>query len=351
MRMLTLVCFALIIVSCSDVSVIDPESYSIEVLDPNPSTTWYESDSSTRVEWNYCPGELVRIEIWSNSVKVDDYSDWINNTGLYTRIGQLPTNWKAGRYYQVKVIDSDGYEGMSSYFVINRLPTYMNFVTIPSGSFNMGAASSEQGSEDDERPVHQVAIDYEFEIMSTEVTQRMWLEVMGNNPSSFPKEYSPVEWVSWTECKEFIEIIDECDANHYYRLPSEAEWEYACRAGSDSRFYWGNDPDGEQIEDYAWSVNNSLNRTHSVAQKIPNAWGLYDMIGNVMEWCEDSYQYSYSGAPEDGSAWYSGNLSNRVVRGGCWFSTLDNCRSAARNLEGIGNTKYSVGFRVVRVSN
>jgi len=235
-----------------------------------------------------------------------------------------------------------------------NLPAGMAFVQVPRDSFSMGSLASELGSWPDERPVHIVAwVDLSkdmFGIMTTEVTQGMWVEVMGSNPSYFSTAGldHPVEKVSWDDCQLFIAEINKLDPSHNYRLPSEAEWEYACRAGTTTRFYWGDDLDSTQVDNYAWTSQNSSSTTHPVAQKIANNWGLYDMSGNVREWCEDWYHSDYVGAPTDGSAWISGGGTHRVLRGGAWSQFTWGCRSAFRYYFSTGWSDYTLGFRLAR---
>ncbi len=184
---------------------------------------------------------------------------------------------------------------------INTIPTEMNFVEIPSGSFFMGSPADEEGRYADEGPMHEVSIQYSFEMLSTEVTQSMWEEVMGSNPSVFVNPNSPVESISYSDCKNFIEAMNQIDPAYFYRLPTEAEWEYACRAGTATRYYSGNDE--EDLRQIGWFNKNSPSTTAECGLLSPNSWGLYDMSGNVWEWCEDYYHDNYFGAPTDGSAW------------------------------------------------
>lgn len=158
----------------------------------------------------------------------------------------------------------------------------------------------------------------------------------------------PVYYVSWNDCQEFIDRIDDMDPSHTYRLPSEAEWEYACRAGTTTRYYWG-DSDSESVMGrYCWFTENSGSSTHPVGTKEPNAWGLYDMNGNVSEWCEDGYHECYYNAPTDSSSWVSDSARYRVNRGGCWSNSAHNCRSANRYNSSSGNRSSSRGLRLAR---
>jgi len=230
----------------------------------------------------------------------------------------------------------------------------MEFVKIPAGEFMMGSPGGlfkvEKGRYSDEGPVHRVTIPQPFWMGKYEVTQAQWQAVMGNNPSYFEGDHNSVEQVSWNDCQEFLKKVNARIANANLRLPSEAEWEYACRAGSTTRFCFG-DSDS-QLGDYAWYTSNSGKQTHPVGQKRPNAWGLYDMHGNVWEWCEDWYHDSYNGAPSDGSAWVSPAGTFRVLRGGSWLDVDYYCRSASRgrNLPDIRFNLDGLGFRVVAAS-
>jgi formylglycine-generating enzyme required for sulfatase activity len=185
--------------------------------------------------------------------------------------------------------------------------------------------------------------------MTTEVTQGMWEQVMGSNPShdyGVGDDY-PVYNVSWDDCQEFIDRLNEIDPSHTYRLPSEAEWEYACRAGTTSRFYWGDSDSESTMGRYCWYTENSNSSTHPVASKEPNVWGLHDMSGNVWEWCQDRYTSDYDDCPTNGSA-YTSSGSNRVIRGGSWYLFASYCRSAIRLNYSPGSRYDSLGFRVAR---
>ena len=222
----------------------------------------------------------------------------------------------------------------------------ITMVWIPAGSFMMGRQDGEQDSYDSEDPRHEVNINYGFWMGKYEVTQAQWEAVTGSNPSGFDGNDRPVEQVSWDAIHE--DFLTRIDGD--FRLPSESEWEYACRADTDTRFYWGDDddPDYDQIGDYAWYWDNSNEQTHDVGQKRPNTFGLYDMSGNVWEWCEDWYHNNYEGAPDDGSAW-DDNGSYRVLRGGSWNSNPRYCRSASRSRNSPNGRNYHDGLRLVLV--
>lgn len=215
---------------------------------------------------------------------------------------------------------------------------------IPAGNFDMGSLDSEEGRDDIEGPVHRVNV-ATFALGITEVTQGQWRAIMGNNPSHFSKcgNNCPVEGVSWNDAQEFIHKLN-AKTGKYYRLPSEAEWEYACRAGGQQK-YCGDD----NLENVAWYRFNSNGKPHLVATKKANAWGLYDMSGNVEEWVEDSFDIhnNYNGAPTDGSVWKK-NGTQRILRGGSWndYPTLQ--RAANRGWIVPAGSDDSTGLRLAR---
>ncbi|MDP8228548.1 MAG: formylglycine-generating enzyme family protein [Candidatus Electryoneaceae bacterium] len=220
----------------------------------------------------------------------------------------------------------------------------ITMIWIPPGEFMMGAQEDEQDADDFEYPRHRVTLDYGFWMGKYEVTQAQWEAVMGNNPSNFEGANRPVECVSWNDIQSF-----ESELDGEFRLPSEAEWEYACRADTDTRFYWGDDPNYNVIDEYAIYNGNDPNETAVVGTKLPNDWRLYDMSGNVWEWCEDTWHENYQSAPDDGSAWIQGGNQNiRACRGGAWDGLARSCRSARRTGSNPNHNDYSDGFRLVR---
>jgi len=236
--------------------------------------------------------------------------------------------------------------------VTDQSDSRMNFVYIKPGIFMMGSPKDEPERNEVERQ-HRVAFIQGFYMQATEVTQKQWKAVMGDNPSHF-KECGncPVETVSWDDVQEFIKRLNDIEKTDSYRLPTEAEWEYAARAGSETAYCFGND--AADLGKYAWYSENSEGKTHPVAQKEPNAWSLYDMHGNVWEWCQDwydDYPFVYSilmgdilmdpTGPDTGSY--------RVRRGGSSFFSASYCRSAYRiSLPPPGNRDRGLGFRLVR---
>ncbi len=214
-------------------------------------------------------------------------------------------------------------------------------ILIPSGEFNMGSYKGLK----DERPVHKVSID-SFFIGKYEVTQKQWVALMGNNPSYFKGDNLPVEYVSWDNVQEYLKRLSQ-KTGEKYRLPTEAEWEYACRAGTGTKFSSGNDH--TKIGRYAWFTGNSGGKSHPAGQKLPNSWGLYDMHGNVWEWCSDWYgEEYYRNSDIKNPKGPPGGLY-RVVRGGSWISLEFFLRSSARYCaKPEYNTSYVTGFRCVR---
>jgi len=232
-----------------------------------------------------------------------------------------------------------------------RIPD-IEFTYIPAGSFQIGSPYSEAGRDDDEGPQQSIRI-RAFRMQTTELTQLQWKQVMGYNPSFFKGDSLPVEQVSWNQVQEFIGRLNAIDPGKGYRLPSEAEWEYACRAGSSTRFPWGDDPHYYALGMFSWTDVGTTGDTHPVGRKLPNAWGLYDMHGNVFEWCRDWYHDSYDKTPTDGSALESPVGSQRVYRGGgsvipSWEYDARRCRSAYRCRGRPTSRYYDVGFRLVK---
>ncbi len=224
--------------------------------------------------------------------------------------------------------------------------TGMEFVWVPGGCFQMGCGSWAGNCERDEKPVHEVCLDA-FLIGKFEVTQGQWRKVMGGNPSRFNNsDDCSVESVSWNDAQKFIRKLSALNSNKYqFRLPTEAEWECACRSGGKPETYSG----GSRIDRVAWHNGNSGGGIHWVGIKAPNGLGLYDMSGNVWEWCEDVYaKNAYSRHTRNNPVNTKGG-SRRVARGGSWASGARSCRSANRNYDGApGYKRGSLGFRIAR---
>ena len=242
---------------------------------------------------------------------------------------------------------------------IEKADLGMKFVLIPAGSFLMGSqispeeAARRYGGEakwsKDEHPPHLVEITKPFYLQTTEVSQAQWKKVMGDNPSKFKDcgDHCPVERVSWYDAQKFINKLNQMEGKNKYRLPTEAEWEYACRAGKKTVFAFGDDV--IQLGEYAWYFDNSKGKTKPVGKRRPNAWGLYDMHGNVWEWCQDWYDDYPSNSVTDPIGPDKGE--ERVLRGGSWHDNSWSLRSANRGGYNPGDRSHSLseyGFRVAR---
>jgi len=223
----------------------------------------------------------------------------------------------------------------------------MKFALIPGGGFGMGSPPDEDGRWNSESPVHTVNITKPFYLGIYPVTQKEWQSVMGKNPSYFKGDRLPVEQVSWKDVQEFIKKLNEKEGVDTYRLPSEAEWEYAARAGTTTRYSFGDND--SNLGDYAWYNKNSGGKTHPEGEEKPNPWGLSDMHGNIWEWVQDKWHNNYNGAPLDGSAWESGESSFRVCRGGSWLDKAGDCRSASRHYHDADDRNNDHGFRLLRI--
>ncbi len=224
----------------------------------------------------------------------------------------------------------------------------MKFQLIPEGTFLMGATSKTK--KDDEKPAHQVILTKPFEMGVYEVTQKQYEKVMGVNPSEFKGQDNPVDGVNWNDAVEFCRKLSETpdEKGFSYRLPTEAEWEYACRAGSTTGYCFG-DIDS-QLGDYAWYFENSDLKSHPVGEKKPNSFGLYDMHGNVFEWCQDWYDRYQDGVITNPNGPASAK-KYRVLRGGGVTNTAIYCSSSARHNFAPDMSHNRIGFRVVRVSS
>jgi formylglycine-generating enzyme required for sulfatase activity len=250
----------------------------------------------------------------------------------------------------------------------------MRFVLIPKGEFIMGSPKSEQGRQWNEKQ-HRVIISKSFYMGETEVTQGQWKKLVGFNPSSYPElgKNFPVDTVSWDQCVEFIRVLNEWENTNKYRLPTEAEWEYACRAGSVTAFAGGpvtapfscNEPEPSILEMAWYCYNSGLAfpsrdfKPHAVRTKLPNAWGLYDMHGNVQEWVLDACKRRNFWRTRIGvvTDTYKNNVvdplnttgDHKIIRGGGWYQTSKYQRSAYRSLYKPVVKRNSLGFRIVRI--
>jgi formylglycine-generating enzyme required for sulfatase activity len=234
-----------------------------------------------------------------------------------------------------------------------------NMVFIPPGTFRMGSPTNELGRSQKENPQTEVTISRGFWMGEYLVTQGEYQALMGSNPSYFIADNGfsgdltrPVDSVSWFEATDYCAALTQRERaaeripnNTLYRLPTEAEWEYACRAWTSTRFGYGDDPGYTNLANYAWYYENSGGMTHPVGQKLPNAWGLFDMHGDLEEWCQDWYGPYLGGTVVDPQGPPTGLL--RVIRGGYWEDNASYCRSASRNLHEPDAKHFHLGFRVL----
>ncbi len=216
----------------------------------------------------------------------------------------------------------------------------MSFTYVSPGEFRMGSPQSDSLRDGDEAPAVLTRIESGFYLGTYEVTQAQWQAVMGENPAIFQQTshhlQHPVESVSWQDCQDFVARLEALGLGQF-RLPTEAEWEYACRAGTTTRFYWGDTPNWEAHQ-YGWMNSRSHAATNPVGQKIPNAFGFYDMSGNVWEWCQDTY-IPYGKAPRTDTL--------KVFRGGSWYDFPVHQRSANRHRHGLHERYTAIGVRLV----
>jgi formylglycine-generating enzyme required for sulfatase activity len=217
-------------------------------------------------------------------------------------------------------------------------------------SFQMGDGKSDRANE---RPVHKVKLSGNFAVAKYEVTQELYFVVMGNNPAKWKGPRNSVEMVNWHEANEFCKKVTLelrrqklLPDGEGIRLPSEAEWEYACRAGTSTAYSFGDNV--EELGKYCWYQPNSRGKDPPVGKKLPNAWDLFDMHGYVWEWCADSAHDDYKNAPSDGSAWMDGDSKERMIRGGSFADPADAVRSAYRLPVAADFRSDTVGFRCVR---
>ncbi|MBF0226022.1 MAG: formylglycine-generating enzyme family protein [Desulfobacterales bacterium] len=257
----------------------------------------------------------------------------------------------------LQVTDGSGLSGNSKInIIIPEIITNsigMTFVLIPAGDFIMGSPENEIGRDEDESQ-HKVTISKSFYMQTTEVTQGQWKAVMEGNPSLFSNcgDDCPVEMVSWEDCQLFISKLNAMENHNLYRLPTEAEWEYSARAGTTTAL-----PNGDitvtdcnydsNLDKIGWYCYNSGSKTHPVAQKQANLWGLYDMHGNVWEWCSDWYDSYPSTVVIDPTGASTG--PSRVIRGGDWNDDALYCRSAYRGYDSPSPRISSIGTRLVRI--
>jgi len=239
----------------------------------------------------------------------------------------------------------------------------LEMVLIPAGEFLMGSPDSDKVANGNQSPQHRVRITKPFYLGKYKVTQEQWEVVMGSNPSKFKGPKNPVATVSWDDCQQFFDKLNvkTGPGDGKFQLPTEAQWEYACRAGSTMRYFFGDDE--ARLREYAWCDSNTDSKTHPVGEKKPNAWGLYDMYGNVWEWCADywdGYLRYYAHSPTDDPTGprvmpqFPHDVGDRtdpirVYRGGSWLNAAGSCCSALRGFSYSGSRDGCVGLRACLV--
>ncbi|MDQ1256528.1 MAG: hypothetical protein QG656_1124, partial [Candidatus Hydrogenedentes bacterium] len=233
-----------------------------------------------------------------------------------------------------------------------RIFAGITFCWCPPGSFTMGSPESEAERKNNEGPQHTVTFKQGFWMSKYEITHGQWKSVDGFDPSHFTyfkgSDNLPVEMVSWHDCRMFLEDLNEKDGGPF-RLPSEAEWEYACRAGTQTPFFFGETLSRDQANYIGQDADGNYGPKPTDAGSFPgNAWNLCDMHGSVSEWCQDGWHEDYTGAPTDGSVYEAPEGQNRVFRGGNWDGDAGDCRSASRQNAIPGQHDFDIGFRIVR---
>ncbi|MDR2352651.1 MAG: formylglycine-generating enzyme family protein [Deltaproteobacteria bacterium] len=233
----------------------------------------------------------------------------------------------------------------------------MEFIFIPDGVFRMGAIKIFENAFPDELPRHQVTLSKPFYIGKYEVRQKEWFQIMGSYPDGLPAQGDnyPIVFVSWNDAQEFINRLNQKEGHSRYRLPTEAEWEYMARAGTETAYTFGNDPgkmkDPGELGDHAWFIFNSDERLHPVGQKLPNPWGIYDVPGSVSEWVEDWYDQNYYSISPTTDPPGPSSGTERCIRGGGYMNHPRLIRSASRSDARPKYVDRSLGFRLVLSTN
>ena len=236
-------------------------------------------------------------------------------------------------------------------FQLGKTNEFIVMVKIPEGSFHMGAPGT-LGAGDDESPSHLVNLEYSYWMSKYEITQKQWNAIKGGKIFTFTGSNLPADNISWHDAKSFVEILNDSLETALWRLPTEAEWEYAARGGNYlTRFWYGHDANYLLTRKHAWTSENSGGKTHTVGTTTggeSNPYGLWDMGGNVWEWCEDWYHWGYIGAPSDGSAWIEPTGTQRIIRGGSLAKTARQALHTLRSLAPPPARGSTLGFRIVR---
>ena len=331
-----------------------------------------ETEKCTHCGKKFCESCAAKAKKWGARVGIkeipvkllDEYDDTMCKT-CWKELREVVDKMERYNRFLIEQEPVDSLVSVSSRIPKEFVTPLAKFKLIPTGVFMMGGETGYI----DSKHIHRVRILEPFYIGIYPVTQAEWKVIMGDNPSRFKGEDLPVENVSWLDCQKFIEKLNRKEKTYKYRLPTEPEWEYACRAGSVGKYCFGEDD--SRLGQHAWYCENSGERapkrgsylgydkddwskntwggcTHVVGTKRPNKWGLHDMHGNVWEWCEDKWHPNYIDSPTDGRAWITGSDSRRVLRGGSWDDLAYHCASAYRFRLEPGFRPLNLGLRLVR---
>ena len=270
--------------------------------------------------------QVRQLQVWRDGVIVQSFETAQIDSVTFSVVSESDTT---GTAFDSKV------------YTVNGVSFKM--ISVEGGAFTMGA-TAEQGSDvnKDEKPTHKVTL-FSYAIGETEVTQELWQAVMGSNPSNFSGIQLPVECVSWDDCQIFITKLNQLTGANF-RLPTEAEWEFAARGGNKSLGY--KYAGGNTIDDVAWYEDNSNGTTHAVAQKLSNELGLYDMSGNVWEWCQDWFGDYSSSAQTNPTGSSSGHI--RIIRGGGCYYPAKECRVSLRGGSAPADSYHNIGLRLAQ---
>lgn len=310
---------------------------------------YYSSTPTWKIEYRKEGFTFSNASMSRTTLRESHYMSYLPPT--FTRVYDITAYVEATQIFNPNPISSSATitSGPAITLMIsgyNKVPLEMRF--IPAGTFVMGSSPNEKDRDFNESPQQQVTISQPFYLGVYEVTQEQWAAVMGTYPSRFGYvPTNPVEQISWEDCQSFINKLNTMGLGTF-RLPTEAEWEYACRAGSTTRFPWGDDPGYSILNQYAWyGESSTTGATHYVGQKRPNSWGLYDMHGNVWEWCNDWFADTYQTSYIDPKGPATGMF--RILRGGSWKYKAKDCRSARRGSSYPTSVDSETGFRLVRM--
>jgi formylglycine-generating enzyme required for sulfatase activity len=337
---------------------------SVKASSKNQQEPWMEGSIEGEFCFGNCMTTLAQMVVSDDRALWDSVKDSRDMKDLQAYLNKFPKGLfaeVAGN--RIKAIEQSGTPQAVAVAQLSNRPilaqpgaTFKDcddcpeMVVIPAGTFLMGSKPDPSASfqpQLDEQPQHGVSI-RSFSIGKFEVTKEQWYAVMGTPPNVFGRLTLPVEQVSWDDAQVFVRKLSQ-KTGKQYRLPSEAEWEYAARAGSQTVFSFGDDEG--QLGRYGWFAFNSGNQTHPVGEKLPNSFGLHDIHGNVGEWTQDCWSSNYSRAPNDGSAWTSGNCYSRIYRGGSYNYSAYKIHVAMRHLNDTAFRSPSVGLRIARNLN